>query len=75
MELSLRIAGASGGEGCQLCGCWVEFDAGPVITLANSWSVVCVTCGLTHEPSLVVAQSLLQATEELQGWVGKLSAP
>jgi len=72
MELSLRISGASGGEGCSLCGCWVEYDAGPVLTLAQSWAIVCTTCGLKHESALVVAESLLRATEELQEWVGRV---
>ena len=72
MNLSLRITGASGGEGCSLCGCWVEYDAGPILTLASSWGVVCTTCGLKLEPALVVAESLLRATEELQSWVGEM---
>ena len=65
MELSLRMTEISGGEGCQLCGQWVEYDAGPVLTLAQSWAVICTSCGLEHEPALVVAQSLLRACEDL----------
>jgi len=72
MELSLRIAEVSGGGGCPLCGCWIDYDAGPVVTLAQSWAAVCIPCGLRHEPALVVGESLIRATESLQDWVAQV---
>jgi len=65
MKLSLKIADIGGGENCELCGEWTEFDAGPILTPATSWELVCESCGLRHEPELMAAASLLRAAEKL----------